>query len=118
MSGKLKQIKREFEKIQDEIQCQKLLLRDIVLIYRDENEVEYLQEKIYVRQKYIDKCNELIGSLNVITLPAYPLKDETKDKWSNLKIEIEKLKNYLEALNYESQSLITGSLTSIVSRKN
>lgn len=118
MSGKLKQIKEEFKKMQDEIQCKKLLLKDIALLYSDKNEVEYLQKKIYERQKYIDKCTQLIGNLDVITLPAYPLKDETKDKWSNLKIEIEKLKNYLEALNYESQSLITGSLTSIVSRKN
>lgn len=118
MSGKLKQIKEEFEKIQDEIQCKKLLLKDIALLYSDKNEVEYLQKKIYERQKYIDKCTQLIGNLDVITLPAYPLKKETKKKWENLKAEIIQLKKDLEELNHESQSLITGSLTSIVSRKN
>lgn len=58
MSGKLKQIKREFEKVQDEIQCQKLLLRDIVLIYKDEKEIKYLQKK------YMNVKNILTNVLN------------------------------------------------------
>lgn len=113
MYGKLKQIKKEFEKINVEISEKKLDFHDIMLHYSNKNDVKKLQNKVYEREKYINNCSELIGKLEMVLLPSYPMNDETKEKWFNLKNEICQLKQKLEQLNDKSQSLITNSLTSL-----
>lgn len=115
MYGKLKQIKKKFEKINVEIQERKLNLHDIILHYSNKNDVEELQNRIYERKKYINDCSELIGQLDMVLLPSFPMSDKTKEKWFILKDEICQLKQNLEQLNDEAQSLITNSLTGLFS---
>ncbi len=84
-----------------------------MLHYSNKDDVEELQNKIHEREKYINDCSELIGKLEIVLLPSYPMNDKTKEKWFNLKDEICQLKQNLEQLNDKSQSLITNSLTSL-----